>query len=1087
MNPKEKKYTKIMRLALLSLFCIALPGLAGTAYAAGPDVIGGMGVQVTSLTINSIPSGATLFIDGTNAGVTPFSTTILTAGQHSLLLRLAGYTDYSDTVTTAARAPVVKLYNLMPVTTAAPIRISPHLIVTVTPTPARTMVTPYSVTPTPTAALPLRLQTVAPRTSVSMMMPGSIPEVAPTTSGPGNQSLLNPSRRTANLSLQDMRPFFGVQKQTVGLLSRNVYYTSMRPESALGLGLPSKTLILIAKSSTVTETCAQHPRQTTVGGQTQYQDIPSADSDCENTTTDVWGESANQFNVSQDLNNYRFKWASDAVNVTDGRFQVSIYPFPDRLKNWATPPGLVAYGTVHGRPADKGTVFTIPIKGLLNLSYSTDPLDLDPAPSPHYTLGSPGGFLSTADYDLFGGKTGTDIVLFNSTGVGIEYSTMHLGPLTLSAPSGVTGYQTMQGMQANLISDHAVRRELVPLALSTKMAWRDRTYYIRIVALGADGNPVDTPSPDVELDVRGAPLYMLPGEEKTMAWVSDGQECHHGEFDTVCSAADVQDLNRGFIQESTALAASWSGGVSMSSNALNQLLFKWTSAEPDVNAGEWQLLTTNYPYDETDWEHPHGFVAEGPITMDKYFQIDLQHYNLPSGTYYLRVLPLGTGNTVLWEPSYPLKITVTDAPVTTVINCDAQNLIKDRHPPSISLISYTPIQSASPDANLHFKLTRGCSQDELNQGFIKAIAANPACMYGVHNAGDPIYFAPHESSWWDDFVNAIGDVFSFIGDLVNWVSDAWNSIKDFAVNLAVNLVPGCSAIPDVCKSCIGGGLDAGLVALGVPPTLPTFSDVENMGTDYMVQMGIDEIGANDVLSPDDVRTAAHAVVTSHEQDVGTGGPNVLIPDPDYQHKPAYILVQVSNPNSVPTDPSVLTYSDHLLENYYCDYTYSYPVCPTTFAADKTLADEGKIPQSPEDRLFQPREMPIPSLQPGQTIQIPILLTEDYGYWANDTGYGGPGVTFPDQAFTENYRDSRFTISINTPDMRDPDPLSEIVYFGTTPPPASACPATKVHAPADGWIQTTIPPFTVTPPSTCYSGSVSCVQPYQNFANTGNAY
>lgn len=59
-------------------------------------------VSVGSLEVTSSPAGASVFLDGNYMGVTPsgdyLDLTSITAGSHSLVLQLAGYNDYSQTV-----------------------------------------------------------------------------------------------------------------------------------------------------------------------------------------------------------------------------------------------------------------------------------------------------------------------------------------------------------------------------------------------------------------------------------------------------------------------------------------------------------------------------------------------------------------------------------------------------------------------------------------------------------------------------------------------------------------------------------------------------------------------------------------------------------------------------------------------------------------------------------------------------------------------------------------------------------------------------------------------------------------------------
>ncbi|HUH79287.1 MAG TPA: PEGA domain-containing protein, partial [Methanoregula sp.] len=768
------------------------------------------------LSVYSSPSGATLFIDGISVGTTPYTTSTLPAGTHAITLKLSGYADYTDSLVTVASNPVTKQYTLVPVTTPVPVSFIP--------------IRPGTVTPTATAtAVPELRLTVVPRVSFT-----ALPRVSPVTTPVASAMVpAEPGARVSNATLpnlQNIRPFYGVQKQTVGQYSRNVYYTSIRPASSLTLDNPSQTILLISKSSSDKLTCKPE-KNIAGGGQAEKNDYASDENDCQIVTTYGWGESMTQFNVSPDLKNYPFLWATHAENVSRGEWQVSNFPFPDREKSWSNPPDLVAYGTVQGRPAPS-TIFTIPFDSFTDLAYGAAPVNADLMNQrPTYMLAQPGRFSGISTYQIEAGKWISGVSVGNS-GVGIVSTRFNIGSVSFAVPTGIAmmpSPDTIPYASGTVYGDTITRMKFVPGALSTRMASRDRVYYIRMVALDANGNAVDKPSPDVELDIRAAPLYLFPGDEKTSAWVSPNDDgCRHGEFDTPCDASDIASLNNG-ASERTTLSQSWTTEVSMSVNDLNQLLFKWTSGEQNVHAGEWQLLNTKYPLDETDWEHPHGFVAEGQISTGKYFPIDLQKYNLASGNYYLRVLPLDAGNNALGPPSGLLKITVTDAPVTTVVNCDAQNVIKDRRPPSISLISYTPIQSGKPDAELHFIWANDCSS---------------GCLpFGPHHKGDKISFQPHENSWWDDFVDAIGDVISFVGDLVNWVSDAWNSIKNEAVSLVASAIPGCSG-SDACTGALSGALDYGLTAMGVPPTLPTFSDLENMGTNYMVELGTSEIGAD---------------------------------------------------------------------------------------------------------------------------------------------------------------------------------------------------------------------------------------------------
>ncbi len=99
-------------LILLLLGIIAAPVLAADYMGSGIQ-LGGSGTNITqvtttagqtaspeattvsgptgSLSIESVPAGATIVLDGTERGVTPATISGLAAGKHSLYLKLTGY------------------------------------------------------------------------------------------------------------------------------------------------------------------------------------------------------------------------------------------------------------------------------------------------------------------------------------------------------------------------------------------------------------------------------------------------------------------------------------------------------------------------------------------------------------------------------------------------------------------------------------------------------------------------------------------------------------------------------------------------------------------------------------------------------------------------------------------------------------------------------------------------------------------------------------------------------------------------------------------------------------------------------------
>jgi hypothetical protein len=71
-----------------------------------------------ALLITSDPSGATLLIDNQTPGITPFSTSDITAGNHEVVLRMDGYQDYSTSFLVSAGATRTVSATLLPVSTS---------------------------------------------------------------------------------------------------------------------------------------------------------------------------------------------------------------------------------------------------------------------------------------------------------------------------------------------------------------------------------------------------------------------------------------------------------------------------------------------------------------------------------------------------------------------------------------------------------------------------------------------------------------------------------------------------------------------------------------------------------------------------------------------------------------------------------------------------------------------------------------------------------------------------------------------------------------------------------------------------------
>lgn len=427
------------------------------------------------------------------------------------------------------------------------------------------------------------------------------------------------------------------------------------------------------------------------------------------------------------------------------------------------------------------------------------------------------------------------------------------------------------------------------------------------------------------------------------------------------------------------------------------LKFGWKSKRKDIVSAVWQVSDIRYAANLNDWKNPPGLLASGKsdVQTSDYgtiFYVDLTMFApkppsniktisamsstnksaivnamslvdrkagkdkkanifikaktipavlkskmeaeplvLPQYVYYIRVVPLDKNGKCAGQPSNTVEIHYGEfTPETVTIYADLEKKNRESLPPvahpSVRILEYKPIQKQADNAHYRFI----------------ALQNWPPVM-PMYKAGQHLDFTPHASdkSWWDKLGDFISDVVSFVSDAVNWVSKAYESIKQYAVNLVA------SALGDWAKGPLMMALDAGLVAIGVPPSLPNFSDLTNMGKDYLISAAADYAG----IPGDEAAKAVNAIVDkAKENENGGGNPAVwLKPDPDAYYRPAYLMLEVSNPTDQITD-RVTAYItvDPVNDpdfNMYHEPVFSY-VC-----------------------------MPIPHMNPGEKFVMPVCLAE----------------------------------------------------------------------------------------------------------------
>ncbi len=89
----------------------------------------------------------------------------------------------------------------------------------------------------------------------------------------------------------------------------------------------------------------------------------------------------------------------------------------------------------------------------------------------------------------------------------------------------------------------------------------------------------------------------------------------------------------------------------------------------------------------------------------------------------------------------------------------------------------------------------------------------------------------------------VGGVLSPFEWVINGISGVWASVKKFAVNAVADGLNQLGIPCDpTCKSVLTTGLEIGMVAAGLPPSLPNFDELKQQGLDYIASQVASQTG-----------------------------------------------------------------------------------------------------------------------------------------------------------------------------------------------------------------------------------------------------
>ena len=242
-----------------------------------------------------------------------------------------------------------------------------------------------------------------------------------------------------------------------------------------------------------------------------------------------------------------------------------------------------------------------------------------------------------------------------------------------------------------------------------------------------------------------------------------------------------------------------------------------------------------------------------------------------------------------------------------------------------------------------------------------------------------VYKGQWEPSWYESLWSAITSG-------VTWVSQAYNDLKSGIIDVVGSVACGGD---ETCKKALSASLDMGIVALGIPPTLPNFDQLADWGFDYLAGELSAAAGCPDEvcrsLIKDQLKTALeekknkNPSCSSEEEAHKMGIEPLCFPDGVKSHldplalyHDATIIFTVTRTNAQVGDEQKFSTS----KAYRLQFRAMAKNADIIWYVINNIEPHNKsvkITKALEGELFQSKNIPIPYIAPGESIDIPIQL------------------------------------------------------------------------------------------------------------------
>ena len=263
-----------------------------------------------------------------------------------------------------------------------------------------------------------------------------------------------------------------------------------------------------------------------------------------------------------------------------------------------------------------------------------------------------------------------------------------------------------------------------------------------------------------------------------------------------------------------------------------------------ASAFVWQVGTKPFPATGSKNDlKPPGLLSSGEISgKSNGFNIDFKAIvgggktrTLPIPRLYVRILPIAGSQIVVGQASNVIGVYyAAEPPPQTPIK------IFDPSPPrlfSVRVVSFTPPDFEDPNR-------WGCVTIT---GYKETLITFWKDAYPLDTDMCPASFKGDSSYQITSFGGFVDWLTGGVTDALDWASEAYDDLKQIAVDIVMKYTPfgaQCELIgelidedaPAYCELAANLAVNAGLAALGLPPSLPNYNELIDQGVDHAVEI-----------------------------------------------------------------------------------------------------------------------------------------------------------------------------------------------------------------------------------------------------------